>query len=98
MFKSHNLVLEADVATDCNITSLLAYDWLVKSPDTVARRDDRKKMVLPPGLLNYGKYSIKLKVGFRRKLALHAFWNRVAFSIFFIFLRKIRQHKILGLI
>ena len=72
MFKSHNLVLEADVATDCNITSLLAYDWLVKSPDTVARRDDRKKMVLPPGLLDYGKYSVELKVGFRRKLALHA--------------------------
>ena len=62
VYRSHNLVLEADVATDCNITALLAYDWMVKSYDHVAKRDDRKKMVLPPGRLDYGEHSVELKV------------------------------------
>ena len=56
------MVFEADITTACNLTSLLTYHWLVKSHDRVIRRDDRKKMVLSPGSLDYGNYTVDLKV------------------------------------
>ncbi|XP_053374214.1 polycystin-1-like [Mercenaria mercenaria] len=60
---SRYFTVEADITMDCNLTSTAAYHWSIDGHVTsTAVQMEKRVLVLPPRMLNYGKHGLKFKV------------------------------------
>lgn len=63
MLYSQYFTVEVDVTTDCNLTSVVAYHWSLDGHVTKsAVQMEKRVLVLPPRMLNYGIHTVNFKV------------------------------------